>query len=298
MMKKGQSARATLNVARNCTDAGISITFYAMVGFPSETREEAQHTLEFIRANSDVVREVSLQTFHIDEVAQTYKDAAAFGIEILDDENADLQLYHDYVSESGMTQTEAAEMFEEMMAAFREHLPLFSGDNIYYFMNKSHYFLHLARDVSPDDFVELCRARTERRRSSEIVEQGLAPVPGLGLVKLPFRYTDVIRALAHPLARAVRPDFLTGRYVDDVAARAEAEIGSIPRKPSVLAYSAQGAEYTELTPDGKQVLDALSEVGSLDLLLESLDGADERGRADLVRFAARLERAGVLANAN
>ncbi len=294
LMKKGQSARATLDVARNCTDAGISVTFYAMVGFPSETREEARATLDFIRSNSDVVREVSLQTFHIDEVAQTYKDAEAFGIEILDDEHADLQLYHDYVSESGMTQTEAAEMFEEMMAAFREQLPLFSGDNIYYFMNKSHYFLHLARDVSPDEFVELCRRRTERRSTEQAVERGLAPATDLGLTTLPFRYTDVVRALAHPLARAVRPDFLTGRYVEDLIPRAGAEIGSIRPAESALAYSANGAEYTELSIDGKQVLDALSEVGSLDLLLDSLAGADERGRADLNRFAARLERAGVL----
>ena len=193
-----------------------------------------------------------------------------------------------------MTQTEAAEMFEEMMAAFREALPIFSGDNIYYFMNKSHYFLHLARDVSPDEFVELCRRRTERRSTEQAVERGLAPATDLGLTTLPFRYTDVVRALAHPLARAVRPDFLTGRYVEDLIPRAGAEIGSIRPAESALAYSANGAEYTELSIDGKQVLDALSEVGSLDLLLDSLAGADERGRADLNRFAARLERAGVL----
>ena len=65
-MKKGQSARATVEVASNCARAGISVTFYAMVGFPSETRPEARATLDFILDNADVVREVSLQTFHIE----------------------------------------------------------------------------------------------------------------------------------------------------------------------------------------------------------------------------------------
>jgi hypothetical protein len=185
-------------------------------------------------------------------------------------------------------------MFEEMMAAFREGLPIFSGDNIHWFMNKSHYFLHLARDVSPDDFAARCRARTERRADAAPECEELAPARDLGTAALPFRYTDVVRALAHPLARAVRPDFLTGRYVEDVALRAERQIGAIRPTRSVLAYSARGAEFTEISPDGKEVLDALSELGSLELLLDSLAGADERGRAELVRFAARLERAGVL----
>ena len=81
------------------------------------------------------------------------------GIEILDDPAADLQLYHDYVAESGMTQQEAAEMFELMMAGFRSHMPIFSGDNIFYFMQKSHYFMHLARDVRPAEFATRMRAR-------------------------------------------------------------------------------------------------------------------------------------------
>ena len=72
MMMKGQSLKSVVEVARNCTEADISVTFYAMVGFPTETREEARETLRFIEEHSDIVREVSLQTFHIDEVAKTY----------------------------------------------------------------------------------------------------------------------------------------------------------------------------------------------------------------------------------
>src|SRR4029078_3652307 len=116
MMMKGQSLKSTVDVAKNCAEAGISVTFYAVVRFPSETREEAQATLDFLIEQKAVVREVSLQTFHIDEVAQTYKRPEDFGIKLLDDPSADIELYHDYVSESGMTQTEASEMFEAMMA--------------------------------------------------------------------------------------------------------------------------------------------------------------------------------------
>jgi len=296
LMKKGQSLRATLEVARNCAEAGISVTFYAMVGFPSETREEARATLDFLVDNADVVREVSLQTFHIDEVAQTYREPDRFGIEILDDEGADLQLYHDYLAESGMTQEEAAEAFEEMMAAFRRHLPIFSGDNVLYFMQKSHYFLHLARGATPDEFVERCRERT-RRLERRGFDAGLAPRAGVATRTLPFSYTETVRRLAHPLARAVRPDFTTGRYVEGVRERAERAVGRIPRAPRVLAYVPGEAEYAELTPDGLTVLDALEDAGSLSALVAGLTERDAEARTALETFAARLHRLGVLAPA-
>ncbi len=296
LMKKGQSLERTIEVARNCTEAGISVTFYAMVGFPTETRAEARATLDFLRRHSDVVREVSLQTFHIDEVAEIYRNPEPFGIRILEDPEADLQLYHDYEAQQGMTQEEAAEMFCEMMAGFAEFLPLFSGDNLFFFQQKSHYFLHLAQGTTPDEFAARCAERTHRRTT-------LGPDPGLrvgddlALVDLPFRYNEVLSALASPLARAVRPDFLTGRYVAGAERAAQERIAPLERAPAVLAYDGETAEFCELRPDGRRALEALRAAGTLGDLIEALDatlpGADA-AKANLERFATALARAGLL----
>jgi hypothetical protein len=290
-MKKGQSLRSTLEVARNCDAAGISVTFYAMVGFPSETREEARATLDFLVENADVVREVSLQTFHVDEVSQVYREPDAFGVRIVEDPEADLALYHEYESGTGMTANEAAEAFEEIMAGLRAALPLFSGDNIFYFMQKSHYFLHLARGVRPEEFVDVCAAREHERRARG-ARGDLRPAPGLVLVDLPFSYTAAVRALGHPLARAVRPDFLTGRYVAGARAEAERAVGELEPARRVLAY-APGAEFVELRRDGRAALEALTRAGSLAALEASL-GADEDALTGLRAFAARLHRLGLL----
>jgi radical SAM superfamily enzyme YgiQ (UPF0313 family) len=297
MMKKGQSLKSTVDVATNCANAGISVTFYAMVGFPTETREEARATLDFLREHAGVVREVSLQTFHIDEVAQTYREPEIFGIEILDDPEADLQLYHDYVAKEGMTQEEAAEMFEEMMQGFREFLPLFTGDTILYFMQKSHYFLHLARGATPASFEAECRERTAARASRGATPE-LAAGDGLQLIELPYGYNEVRRTLATPLARAVRPDFLTGRFDAHAAETAAARLAPIPPRRRVLAYDGDAAEFCELTPDGARALDAIRDAGSLGALIESIDPAlDANGsaRAKLEGFAAELHRLGLLA---
>jgi len=293
MMMKGQSLKSTVEVATNCAKAGISVTFYAMVGFPSETRAEAQATVDFLVEHSDVVREVSLQTFHIDEVAQVYKRPADFGVTILDDPTADIELYHDYESSAGMTQEEAAEMFEAMMTALRAHFPIFSGDNILYFMQKSHYFLHLARGTSPDEFVARCAERTAKREARG-AERTLAPHAQLCFVELPFGYTEALARLAHPLARMVRPDFLTGRYVAGAEEEAERRLGSLARKHSVLAYDPASAEFVELRPDGKRVLELIAEKGSLGALLEGIDPGDLPAIENVKRFAAELHRMGVL----
>ncbi len=292
MMKKGQSLKSTIDVATNCAEAGISVTFYAMVGFPTETREEAQATLDFLIEHSDVVREVSLQTFHIDEVAQTYREPEAFGITILDDPSADIELYHDYECERGMTQAEAAEMFERMMAGLARHYPLFAGDNIFYFMQKSHYFLHLARDITPEDFVGRCRVRTRSREQLEF-DPALAVRSGLSFAELPFSYTQAAAKLAHPLARSVRPDFLTGRYVAGAEAAAERELGELAPARRVLCYDRDEAEFVELRPDGRRLFEMIAARGSTGALLGEVDSAPARDR--IRAFAAELHRLGLLA---
>jgi anaerobic magnesium-protoporphyrin IX monomethyl ester cyclase len=295
MMMKGQSLKSVIEVAQNCAKADISVTFYAMVGFPTETREEARATLRFLEEHAGTVREVSLQTFHIDEVALTYREPERFGLKILDDPGADLALYHDYEAESGMTQEEAAEMFEELMASFRRNLPLFGGDNVFYFMQKSHYFLHLAgtpeRDAeTPDSFEQRLRARLERR-AARGVDGALRVRPGLASVPLSFGYKGARELIAHPLARAARPDFLTGRFVGDAEQLAEGRLPHLPRTSSVLVYDGDSAEFVELRPDGLAVLRALERAGSLDELARAASAA---GRARLEAFAAELHRLGIL----
>jgi anaerobic magnesium-protoporphyrin IX monomethyl ester cyclase len=294
LMQKGQSLKSTIQVARNCTDAGISVTFYAMVGFPSETREEARATRDFLVEHRDVVREVSLQTFHIDEVAQTYKDPERFGLRVLDDPAADLQLYHDYETSNGMTQAEAAEAFDDLMGALREHYDLFRGDTIYYFMQKSHYFLHLAQDVLPDEFIERCRAR-HARQADRGADPRLVPAPHLRFADLSHGYKQAIERLAHPLARAVRPDFTTGRFVEGALEAARAELSGIQPRPTLLAF-APGAsgEFVEVSADTRRWIAALERAGSLGALLEAHPDTAPEVVERIEAFAARLHRLGLL----
>lgn len=295
MMKKGQSLRSVTQVIDNCATAGISVTLYAMVGFPSETREEARATLKYIEDSVPSVREVSLQTFHIDEVALTYREPERFGIRILDDPEADLQLYHDYESEEGMTQAEAAEMFEEMMERFGEVLPIFSGDSIFYFMQKSHYFLHLSKGISPDEFAAACQQRAASRRTASIPSSGdLAVAQNTSWIPIQHGYNRVLRTLHDPLARAARPDFLTGRFVGSAERMAGESLPPAPQVESVLLYNRSSHDFVEVSPDSARLLQAVRNRGSLGKVLEPMGDPSPSAQARLRTFAAEMYRLGIL----
>ena len=305
MMSKGQSLKSVRAVAENCAAADISVTFYAMVGFPTETRDEARETLRYIEDNRDVVREVSLQTFHIDEVAKTYRHPEEFGIRVLPAEG-DLALYHDYEATSGMTQEDAAEMFEEMMVSFRQNLPLFGGDNIFYFMQKSHYFLHLANGATPGSFAAACAARTRIREDAVGLMDARIPAGAhLSTVELDYSYVEAVELLGHPLARAARPDFLTGRFVKSADEIAAEKLPPLPRLEDhsskdanrVLVYAAHTAEFVELTQDGLKLLEALRRSGTVGELLTRIRTSGRASEPALERarsFFARLLSLGLL----
>ncbi|MCP3916052.1 MAG: hypothetical protein GY711_10890, partial [bacterium] len=184
-----------------------------------------------------------------------------------------------------------------MMAGFREWLPIFSGDNIFYFMQKGHYFLHLSRDVTPDAFAARCAKRTAAR-AARGADPDLGVREGFTAIPLEYAYRDVLATLGHPLARAARPDFLTGRFVADAQETAEARLPAARGADRVLVYDGENCEFVELRPDGLRALEALRRAGSLAALAETIDSSRpnaDRAREKLMAFAAELHRLGVLA---
>ncbi len=296
MMEKGQTLDDVRFVSGACRDAGISVTWYAMVGFPSETPEEAEATLAFIESAGDLVQEVSLQAFHLDEMSDVFHHPERYGVRVLEDPAADLALYHDYEVERGMSQGEAAELYAEAKGRLRALLPMFRGENLVYFMQKSHYFLHLARGARPLEFSRACAARHEARLARG-PEAGLEVAGDLTFVELPFSHAETRRALASGLAQAQRPEDRTGTFDAVAAAQAARRLGPLRRDPRVLVYAADEAEFVELRPDGARALRALREAGRLGELQEAIDVATPSGREAreaLDAFAGELHRLGVL----
>ena len=147
-------------------------------------------------------------------------------------------------------------MFEEMMQA-REKLPLFSGDNIFYFMQKSHYFLHPANGETPDTFADRApNARAARARGPRTTRGPARP----GGRSLAFRYPTPFGP-SHAGARrapASSPDLR----------RRTRGRGAPPLERKGVPLDPGQVEFVELR-DGGVVLEALLRAGGLGEFLEA-----------------------------
>ncbi len=89
--------------------AGIGVLAHIIFGFPTETREEAQRTLEFLRRNRSLCT-ASIQPFSLEEHTAVFNDPARFGVTRIhtQDKDAGERLGYRYEVTEGMTQDEAA----------------------------------------------------------------------------------------------------------------------------------------------------------------------------------------------
>lgn len=98
LMEKGTAIDEAEGILRRLAAAGISNTLYTMIGFPTETREEALQTLQWLRDHRDCVDEVSLRIFYVDHLSKVFEHPGRYGVErILADPGKDLQVYYDWV---------------------------------------------------------------------------------------------------------------------------------------------------------------------------------------------------------
>ena len=79
-MCKGIDPDKSIELVRRVRKSGISVTLYVMIGFPTETRDEARETLQTILANRDAIQEVSVRVFYLDESSEIFKRREEFDI--------------------------------------------------------------------------------------------------------------------------------------------------------------------------------------------------------------------------
>ncbi len=269
-MCKGIDPDQSMELIRRTHDAGISVTLYAMIGFPTETREEAQQTLDTILANQDVVQEVSVRVFYLDERSEIFTRREEFDIvEIYPDPEADLQVYYDFKCKSGMSRAEARQVYLKFTEALRSHFPVFQNTNMLYHELKSHYFLYLVKHGTWEAL---------RTNVLEPANQGAAHAPNGDalrrreeLVELPLAFDrsvldDIVSSID---SGTIRPRYQSDLLEDEDRARFDAELPPLERTEATLVYNPHTGEVQCLSPatadllarcDGRRSTDEVVEV--------------------------------------
>jgi hypothetical protein len=130
LMDKGIETEITKNIINYCDETGVAIHMYVIVGFPSETREEALETLDFVISNEKFLKSKGASClaclFELEKHAPILRDPGKYGLtKIGHPKQDDLSLGYFYETDRGMTPEESGEVYEHVRSEIDNRLPIF-----------------------------------------------------------------------------------------------------------------------------------------------------------------------------
>jgi radical SAM superfamily enzyme YgiQ (UPF0313 family) len=120
LMRKGTTLSTTERVLKDAHEAGIWNHTCIILGFPTETREEAQTTLDFLRSHSDVIQSFILYAFVLYRHSYVFLHPEEFGIRDLQTKDTPFFDTMSYTTERGMSQREVHSLVKQAKATLMD----------------------------------------------------------------------------------------------------------------------------------------------------------------------------------
>lgn len=139
-MVKGTDLSDMSRILRESHEAGIWNHTFFFFGFPSETLENAQETVNFLFEHKHYINSAAMGTFLMERYSPAHRFPGTYKVKrIVEDPDKDLAIYFDYEVETGMD----ANLAERVMDRFMDTLPdksypQFYANDVYRFLYASH----------------------------------------------------------------------------------------------------------------------------------------------------------------
>jgi len=146
-MAKGTELAHMSRILQQSSAAGIWNHTFFFFGFPGETLDDAQQTVNFLYAHKPFINSAALGTFLMERDSPVFRFPSAYHVKrVVDPPEKDLAIYFDYEVESGLT----PEMADLLMERFTDTLPdrrypQFYANDVYRFL----YACHLRDQRAP-----------------------------------------------------------------------------------------------------------------------------------------------------
>ena len=130
LMDKGIETAIAKKVVDYCLDAAIAVHMYVIIGFPSETREEALETLDFVVSHERFMRSKGASClvclFELEKHAPIMRDPGKYGLSSIGHpKRDDMSLGYFYKTSKGMTPEESSQIYEHIKSEIDRRLPIF-----------------------------------------------------------------------------------------------------------------------------------------------------------------------------
>ncbi len=139
-MVKGTEVSHMSRILKESSAAGIWNHTFFFFGFPGETLEDAQETVNFLYDHKPHVHSAAMGTFLMERYSPAHRFPEKFGVsKVIEEEHKDLAIYFDYEVDGGMN----ADFADTIMERFVDTLPdksypQFYANDVYRFLYASH----------------------------------------------------------------------------------------------------------------------------------------------------------------
>jgi anaerobic magnesium-protoporphyrin IX monomethyl ester cyclase len=141
LIDKGTTKEVERDVLDKSHKAGIWNHSFLFFGFPTETRPEAQETIDFLRDNLDSIHSFGPGVFLLNRDSSCYQYPEKFSIErIIEDPERNIAMNLDFVAKEGMSREEAGEMNNKCISMAEE---FFQTLNLWGTLPREHFLLYL-----------------------------------------------------------------------------------------------------------------------------------------------------------
>lgn len=143
-MLKGTQLDHMHRILRESTAAGIWNHTFFFFGFPGETLEDAQQTVNFLYQNKYHVNSAGFGIFLLELDAPVHLAPASFGVtRVIEPPEKDLAIYFDYETDHGMDSHMAELVASRFMDALpKRHFPQFYFNDVYRLLYASYLSRH------------------------------------------------------------------------------------------------------------------------------------------------------------
>lgn len=115
-MVKGTQRDAVSRILREGTEAGVWNHTFFFFGFPTETLDDAQETVNFLYEHQPWIHSAGFGTFVLERASPVHLDPARFGVtRVIENPERDLAIYFEYEAASGMDEAMAKMVRERFL---------------------------------------------------------------------------------------------------------------------------------------------------------------------------------------
>lgn len=139
-MVKGTQLEHMSRILRESSQAGIWNHTFLFFGFPGETIDHAQETVNFLYRHKNYVNSAALGTFLMERYSPAHRFPDLYGVtRIVESPDKDLAIYFDYEVADGMDAAMAERVEASFIAALpSKRYPQFYASDVYRFLYASH----------------------------------------------------------------------------------------------------------------------------------------------------------------